>query len=200
MIRPLSSLPPHPNLDGAFSSYETLPDLPYRAHALQLLRRCAYIVRPIMQRHGWAVPLLSELPSSSSCHGISYFKTTYTRNRFGCKTSKVVVPVCISLRLRDRHDPTAFVRTYDLVRTLLHELAHYRFSNHFVSFYTFNKVLLRELVSDVHRNEERRDVGFREVPGNIASVREMLWTMKEDLKDVVLEACGVERRGIKSRL
>ena len=144
MIRPLSSLPFDTSLDGCFSSYETLPNLPHRDYALYLLRRCAYIVSPIMARHGWTVTLLFELSPASSCHGIRYFRTTYRRNRFGHITSKKVVPMNISLRLRDSRDPSLFKPTYDLVRTLLHELAHLEFGKHCVGFYNFNAVLLKE--------------------------------------------------------
>jgi hypothetical protein len=77
MILPLSHLPPHPRFDGHFTSYETL-ELPHSLVAFQFLRRVAYIVSPIMARRGWTVPLLSELPASSSCYGVCHTKTIIT--------------------------------------------------------------------------------------------------------------------------
>jgi hypothetical protein len=190
MILPLSHLPPHPRFDGHFTSYETL-DLPHWRVALQFLRRVAYIVGPIMARRGWTVPLLSELPASSSCYGICHTKaiiTHYGRFRIPEKT---IVPVRIELRLRTCDSPTRFAHPYSVVRTLLHELAHLEYGHHLVGFYRFNKLLLDELVRDVERNKGGRDVGFREVPGAIADRREILSTMIGDLKTCFKEFLGV---------
>jgi hypothetical protein len=194
MIHTLSHLALQPGLDGHFESYETL-QLPYPRLALHFLRRFAYIVGPIMARRGWTVPLLSELPPSSSCYGICHTRTYYTRNRFGI-TSKARVPLRIELRLRTR---TGFAHPYCVVRTLLHELAHLEYGHHFVGFYRFNQVLLDELVRVVESNEGERDVGFREVPGAIADTKEIVGTIMGDLKTCFKGLLGVDQKGIEDK-
>jgi hypothetical protein len=61
-----------------------------------------------------------------------------------------------------------------------------------VGFWGFNRVLLRELVRDVERNEGGRDVGFREVSRDIADGRKIVGMMIGDLK-TCFEKYGVKR-------
>jgi hypothetical protein len=198
MLHYLEHAPPQTGLDGAFACYETLDALPHQSHALTLLRRCSYIVGPVMRRHGWAVPILSELGPSSSCYGKSHIKYKYTRNRHG-NTSTTIVPMKVELRLRDHRDPSRFVHTYSLIRTMLHELAHFEYRNHFFEFYKFNAVLLSELVKDVGRGELKQSVRFREIPQDIADLEEIMGTMIGDLRKSAAEIFRPEKKDNKRR-
>lgn len=193
MFHRLDHLPPQRGLDSSFYSYTTLDGLPHRSYALYLLRRCAYIVGPIMRRHGWTVPMLHELSQYSSCHGKSLTQKQYGIDRYG-KTTTEIIPLNIQLRLRDDRDPRRFVHMNDLVRTMLHELAHFAHARHFVGFYKLNAALLNELVKDVETGELRRRVDWRDVPIRIARLEEIVYTMTRDLKTTFAEMIGVERK------
>lgn len=69
--------------DGEFGAYQTIDGLSQQLSALDLLRRCAYIVGPIMRRRGWIAPVMSELHPDDECLGKSLFKTRITtRGRY----------------------------------------------------------------------------------------------------------------------
>jgi hypothetical protein len=57
--------PSRRDLDGRFVAYETVDGLSHASFVLAHLRRCAYIVVPIMRRHGWKFLVLAELPMES---------------------------------------------------------------------------------------------------------------------------------------
>jgi hypothetical protein len=193
MFHRLDHLALESGLDGSFACYTTLDRLPNQSHALYLLRRCAYIIDPIMRRHGWNVPNLHELSPYSSCHGKCLTKTRYTTNRFGITRSKTI-PLNIELRLRDDGDTNKFIHMQSLIRTMLHELAHFVYRRHFVAFYKFNAVLLGELVRDVESGEMRRRVDWDEVPEATASMEEILYTMTRELKKGFVEMIGVGKK------
>ena len=146
-----------------------------------------------MRRHGWTVPMLHELSQYSSCHGKSLTQKQYGIDRYG-KTTTEIIPLNIQLRLRDDHDPRRFVHTNDLIKTMLHELAHFAHGRHFLGFYKFNAALLSELVKDVESGELHRRVDWRDVPIRIARTEEIVYTMARDLKTTFAEMIGVERK------
>lgn len=70
MYYTIPELPSREGFDGSFRAYDTLSDLPGEQTALSLLRRAAYIVGPIMHRHGWTIPLLLELSGDDDRWGM----------------------------------------------------------------------------------------------------------------------------------
>jgi hypothetical protein len=193
MYHRLDHLELESGLDGSFACYTTLDRLPNQAYALYLLRRCAYIIGPIMRRHGWTVPKLHELSPYSSCHGKCLTKTRHTTNRLGITTTKTI-PLNIELRLRDDRDTNHFIHMHSLIRTMLHELAHLVYRRHFVAFYKFNAVLLSELVKDAESGKLRRRVDWDEVPEGAMGMEEMLCTMSRELKKGFMEMVGVGKK------
>ena len=52
---------PHPLMPDVFvQSFTHLKDKPNADQALKLLQRTASLVKPIMRKHGWVLPVLSE--------------------------------------------------------------------------------------------------------------------------------------------
>ncbi|KAL7410498.1 WLM domain-containing protein [Mrakia frigida] len=96
--------------------------------ALGLLEKIASLVKPIMKKHSWTLPLLSEFfPSSSNLLGM---------NKNGGEQ--------ILIRLRPAHSPDRFLDLDDLIGTMLHELTHNVHGPHDEKFYAFMKVLNEE--------------------------------------------------------
>ncbi|RAR09831.1 wlm-domain-containing protein [Stemphylium lycopersici] len=197
MHHKISALPPIPGLDGHISTYYTLDHYPNAGYALHRLREVAYIIAPIVARHAWHIPILRELSPYSSCLGKNQLKRLRTTNRFGVTTTEVV-PVHIELRLRDHRDPAAFIPMRSLLRTMLHELAHFEYGRHFPGFYRFNRVLLEELVRDVEKGELRGWVKRERVPVETAGLDEIMDTMIEDVKKCWLEVMGKGGKGGRS--
>lgn len=160
--------------------YITLGGFPLEDKALERLRRCAFIVAPIMRRHGWQMPILSELIPSDSCLGKSFFtrRTLYGRLR----NQVSMMPREMHLRLRHPKYPAAILPIKQIMRTVLHELAHFAHRSHFWSFYRFNAMLLAELEYDVGVGCHVSGVSWREVPVQIASEEEMRASMMRDAK------------------
>ncbi|CAN9262910.1 unnamed protein product [Alternaria alternata] len=180
MYHHLSQLSYQRGLDGYFPCYTTLDHLPQQAYALYLLRRCAYIIAPIMRRHSWSVPMLHELSPYSSCHGKC--QTVERTTRHGSRKTTQTMPLNIELRLREDDDPSCFIAIHHLTRTMLHELSHLVYKRHFVGFYRFNAQLLSELVRDVEKGELRKRISWKNVPDRIAGTEEIVCTMTGDLK------------------
>ncbi|KAL2161528.1 hypothetical protein VTH06DRAFT_8090 [Thermothelomyces fergusii] len=89
------------------SSYTHLKGLPREDEALELLKRLAALVKPLMQARGWKVKTLSEMyPPEANLWGLNV-----DRSR-------------ILIRLRYPHDCTQFLPFEKLVDTMLHELCH----------------------------------------------------------------------------
>jgi hypothetical protein len=192
MFHELSDLRPTSGLDGRFASYETLDTFPHRREALRLLRRCAYIVKHIMRRHNWKCPVLMELPPSSDCYGKCLVSKVHTTDRHGVK-SIVRAPEEVMLLLRDPHKPHKFFAMDDLIRTMLHELAHFMHDDHFLGFYRFNITLLQELEHDVGKGRLYRKVDSSEIPEEVADGEEIRRSMMRDLKKNVKDFLGIER-------
>ncbi|KZT73223.1 WLM-domain-containing protein [Daedalea quercina L-15889] len=100
-------------------SFTHLKDRANADQALPLLQRIASLVKPIMRKHGWVLPVLSEFfPESPNLVDING----------GQK---------ILLRLRPAHAPGTFYDEEDIVHTMLHELTHNVHGPHDEKFYKF---------------------------------------------------------------
>jgi len=100
-------------------SFTHLKGRPHEARALQFLQTVASLVKPIMRKHGWTLPVLSEFfPSNPSLLGLNI--------NGGQK---------ILLRLRPAHAPDTFYDEDHVVRTMLHELTHNVHGPHDDKFY-----------------------------------------------------------------
>ncbi|KAG2367675.1 WLM domain-containing protein [Suillus spraguei] len=103
------------------TSFTHLKDRPHADRALLMLQRVATLVKPIMRKHGWVLPLLSEFfPESPNLVGL---------NVNGGEQ--------ILLRLRLPWAPDTFYEEDQVVRVMLHELTHIVHGPHDESFYKF---------------------------------------------------------------
>jgi hypothetical protein len=167
------NLPAQHGYDGYFESYQTLRHLPCEDMALAVLRRCAYIVAPLMRRHGWSVPLLNELFMGSPDLGsMAAVRMTKQVKSMGL-SKKVKNPMCLHINVRLRHHevPDRFVAIQVVVQTLLHELAHLNHEHHNLGFFWRNLRLLRELERDVAARKVK--VSRREIPKQIVQPGEI---------------------------
>ncbi|KAF9817989.1 hypothetical protein IEO21_03064 [Rhodonia placenta] len=107
-------------MSNAFvKSFTHLKDRPKADRALPLLQRIASLVKPIMRKHGWVLPVLAEFfPESPNLLDING----------GQK---------ILLRLRPAHAPDTFYDEEFVVKTMLHELTHNEHGPHDEKFYKF---------------------------------------------------------------
>ncbi|KAG1793896.1 WLM domain-containing protein [Suillus plorans] len=102
-------------------SFTHLRDRPHADRALPMLQRVATLVKPIMRKHGWVLPLLSEFfPESPNLVGL---------NVNGGEQ--------ILLRLRLPWAPDTFYEEDQVVRVMLHELTHNVHGPHDEFFYKF---------------------------------------------------------------
>ncbi|OAX42114.1 WLM-domain-containing protein [Rhizopogon vinicolor AM-OR11-026] len=102
-------------------SFTHLIDRPHADRALPMLQRVAILVKPIMRKHGWIVPVLSEFfPDSPNLVGL---------NIDGGEQ--------ILLRLRPPWAPDTFYEEDQVVRVMLHELTHNVHGPHDEKFYKF---------------------------------------------------------------
>ncbi|KAI0652449.1 WLM domain-containing protein [Trametes meyenii] len=105
--------------DVFVKSFTHLKDRPHADKALPLLQRIASLVKPIMRKHAWVLPVLSEFfPESPNLLGMNV--------NAGQK---------ILVRLRPAHSPDSFYDEEDIVRTMLHELTHNVHGPHDDKFY-----------------------------------------------------------------
>ncbi|KAL2154394.1 hypothetical protein VTH82DRAFT_3070 [Thermothelomyces myriococcoides] len=96
-----------PQNNPLFSSYTHLKGMPREREALDLLKRLAALVKPIMQARKWKVGTLSEMyPPEANLWGLNV-----NRNH-------------ILIRLRSPHDCNQFLPFEQLIDTMLHELCH----------------------------------------------------------------------------
>ncbi|GLB43495.1 putative WLM-domain-containing protein [Lyophyllum shimeji] len=102
-------------------TFAHLKDRPKADRALLLLQRIASLVKPIMRKHSWNLPVLAEFfPDNPSLLGLNV--------NMGQK---------ICLRLRPAHGPDTFYDEEDVVQTMLHELTHNVHGPHDEKFYKF---------------------------------------------------------------
>ncbi|VDC01261.1 unnamed protein product [Peniophora sp. CBMAI 1063] len=107
--------------DSWVRSYEHLQHLPRADEALDLLKRIASLVKPIMRKHAWMLPTLAEF---------------FLIRRICSK---------ILIRLRPHYDSAAFIPEEELLGTMLHELTHNVHGPHDAHFYAFLDTLRDEL-------------------------------------------------------
>ncbi|KAG6851382.1 hypothetical protein H0H93_005780 [Arthromyces matolae] len=100
-------------------TFTHLKDKPKADRALPILQKIASLVKPIMRKHAWKLPVLAEFfPENPNLLDING----------GQK-------ICI--RLRPYHAPDTFYDEDDLVQTMLHELTHNVHGPHDDKFYKF---------------------------------------------------------------
>ncbi|KAG6380792.1 hypothetical protein JVT61DRAFT_5176 [Boletus reticuloceps] len=100
-------------------SFTHLKDMPKADRALPMLQRVAVLVKPIMRKHGWILPILAEFfPDSPNLLGLN-----------------VNAGEQILLRLRPAWAPDTFLEEDAVVRTMLHELTHNVHGPHDEKFY-----------------------------------------------------------------
>ncbi|CAA7268040.1 unnamed protein product [Cyclocybe aegerita] len=92
-----------------------------RYKALEMLKKIASLVKPIMRKHGWVLPVLSEFfPDQQNLLGLN-----------------VNMGQNILVRLRPAHSPDWFLPLEEVVQTMLHELTHNVHGPHDDKFYKF---------------------------------------------------------------
>ncbi|TBU49292.1 WLM domain-containing protein [Dichomitus squalens] len=107
--------------DVFVQSFTHLNDKPNADQALDLLQRIASLVKPIMRKHAWVLPVLSEFfPEDPNLLGQDI--------NGGEK---------ILVRLRPPHAPDSFLPEDSVVGTMLHELTHNVHGPHDAAFYKF---------------------------------------------------------------
>ncbi|CCM03643.1 uncharacterized protein FIBRA_05787 [Fibroporia radiculosa] len=107
--------------DVFVKSFTHLRNRPKADQALPLLQRIASLVKPIMRKHGWVLPVLAEFfPDSPNLVGLNI--------NGGQK---------ILLRLRPAHSPDTFYEEESIIHTMLHELTHNVHGPHDDKFYKF---------------------------------------------------------------
>ncbi|KAJ6623161.1 WLM domain-containing protein [Mycena sp. CBHHK59/15] len=100
-------------------SFTHLKGRPKAERALPMLQRIASLVKPIMRKHSWVLPVLSEFfPAQDNLIDVNG----------GQK---------ILLRLRPAHAPDTFYDEEEVVQTMLHELTHNVHGPHDDKFYKF---------------------------------------------------------------
>ncbi|KAL0935042.1 WLM domain-containing protein [Colletotrichum truncatum] len=108
-----------PEHDALVLSYSHLPDFPRAKDALQILKKVASLVKPIMRARGWKVRELAEFyPDQANLLGLNV-------NR-GQR---------ILIRLRYPGDRSLFLPIEQVVDTMLHELSHIVFGPHDGNFH-----------------------------------------------------------------
>ncbi|KAJ7508580.1 WLM domain-containing protein [Mycena galericulata] len=107
--------------DTFVKSFTHLKGRPKEERVLPMLQRIASLVKPIMRKHNWVLPVLSEFfPAQDNLIGLNV--------NGGQK---------ILLRLRPAHAPDTFYEEEDVVQTMLHELTHNVHGPHDDKFYKF---------------------------------------------------------------
>ncbi|KAG8877612.1 hypothetical protein FRB97_003241 [Tulasnella sp. 331] len=100
-------------------AFTHLKTKPREKEALAYLQRVASLVKPIMRKHGWNLPVLAEFfPANASLLGLNI--------NGGQK-------ICI--RLRPAFDESAFLEEHEVIGTMLHELTHNVHGPHDQKFY-----------------------------------------------------------------
>src|SRR4051812_11740357 len=96
------------DLDPLIDQFQHLKDKKRAGEALQMLRKIASVVKPIMRQHNWRVGTLCEFyPAEGNLLGL---------NRNAGER--------IELRLRYPGDENQFLPIEEIIDTMLHELAH----------------------------------------------------------------------------
>ncbi|KAG6874402.1 hypothetical protein C0995_015138 [Termitomyces sp. Mi166 len=100
-------------------TFTHLKDKPKADRALPMLQKIASLVKPIMRKHSWKLPVLAEFfPDNANLLDVDGGRK-----------------ICI--RLRPAHAPDTFYDEDDLVQTMLHELTHNVHGPHNDRFYQY---------------------------------------------------------------
>ncbi|KAF8973488.1 WLM domain-containing protein [Flammula alnicola] len=109
-------------------SFTHLKDRPHADKALHILQRIASLVKPIMRKRSWVLPVLAEFfPDNPNLLGLNV--------NMGQK---------ILVRLRPPFSPDTFLPEEDVVQTMLHELTHNVHGPHDDKFYKYLSGLQEE--------------------------------------------------------
>ncbi|KAF2437349.1 WLM-domain-containing protein [Karstenula rhodostoma CBS 690.94] len=142
-------------IDAHFDAYEHLKHLPRDGEALQMLRKAASMVKPMMRKRGWKVATLAEfLPDEPQLLGLNINRTER-----------------ILIRLRYHHDSRQFLPMEQIADTLLHELSHIIWGPHDHNFHNLWNELRDEhqsLLSKGYTGEsflsQGRTLGGKRIP------------------------------------
>ncbi|PPQ64287.1 hypothetical protein CVT26_002170 [Gymnopilus dilepis] len=109
-------------------SFTHLKDMKNADKALHMLQRVASLVKPIMRKRNWVLPVLAEFfPDNPALLGLNV--------NMGQK---------ILVRLRPSYSPDSFLPEEDVVGTMLHELTHNVHGPHDDKFYKYLSGLQEE--------------------------------------------------------
>ncbi|KAK4510056.1 Na+/H+ antiporter [Mucor velutinosus] len=140
--------------------YKALVRKPRHDEALQLLKRLASQVKPVLLKHNWTIKNLVE-----------FFPTN--PNLLGMNTNRGWK---VNLRLRPHYDETQFLEYEDILGTLLHEMAHIVRGPHDEHFYKLLDELKQEtelLMASGYRGDgffsDGHLLGFQSVPRYMSS-------------------------------
>ncbi|KAG6846042.1 hypothetical protein H0H87_006406 [Tephrocybe sp. NHM501043] len=112
-------------MDVFVLAFTHLKDKPKADRALPMLQKIASLVKPIMRKHSWKLPVLAEFfPENPNLLGWLIEQDINGGQK-----------ICI--RLRPAHTPDTFYDEDDLVQTMLHELTHNVHGPHDDKFYKF---------------------------------------------------------------
>ncbi|KAF8913239.1 WLM domain-containing protein [Gymnopilus junonius] len=112
--------------DIFIQSFTHLNDMKNADKALHMLQRVASLVKPIMRKRGWVLPILAEFfPDNPSLLDVN----------MGQK---------ILVRLRPAHSPDWFLPEEEVIGTMLHELTHNVHGPHDDKFYKYLSELQEE--------------------------------------------------------
>ncbi|KAJ3750900.1 WLM domain-containing protein [Lentinula detonsa] len=133
-------------------SFTHLKDRKSADKALEMLQRVASLVKPIMRKHSWVLPVLSEFfPDNPNLLGKdSTLDAGPNSRRLQVSRSDLLSIVDVNMgqkilvRLRPPHSPDSFLPEEDVVGTMLHELTHNVHGPHDEKFYKFLSELQEE--------------------------------------------------------
>ncbi|KJA28650.1 hypothetical protein HYPSUDRAFT_34122 [Hypholoma sublateritium FD-334 SS-4] len=177
--------------DTFVQSFTHLKDKPNADKALHILQRVASLVKPIMRKRAWVLPVFSEFfPDNPNLLGLNV--------NAGQK---------ILVRLRPPFSPDTFLLEDDVVQTMLHELTHNVHGPHDDKFYKYLSSLQDEY-DDLQRSgyagEGFFSAGHRlgtnvshNVPPNVARIKALEAAEKRVKMERVLNGGG--RLGGRSR-
>ena len=112
-----------------FHSYTILPGLPFQEKATSLLHQIASSLEPLMKKNQYSVGALIELHPLTDASILGYNQNHGQ---------------VIAIRLRT-DDLTGFRNYNDILKVMVHELAHMKFSEHDNQFKELNSLHAREL-------------------------------------------------------
>lgn len=189
------------SIEQIFPLVEVCDGFDNRRVAAALLLRYAYIVCPLMQRRGWAVPVLREINPITHPNILGSNVTTmapYGAIYPGVKmVKKGEVPEELRLRVRGFNDVQHFLPMNSIVQTMIHELAHYQYGAHSLRFYVYNANLLYELFWDISHGSLKTLVNEDEIPTCVAKSGEIVRMVLKDhmrpLTAVVKMVCKGKR-------